>query len=84
MKDVKYFQQFQKELLSNIDLQREFKEDPVKLAKTSPKQHKRLTNIWPRMACIGEVTSGTEVTKNSQCVEYIYNFMKLRTIWHLI
>lgn len=46
------------------------------LAKTNPRQHKRLIKIWPRMACIGDVTSGTEVTKNSQCVEYIYNFMK--------
>ncbi len=46
------------------------------LAKTNPIQHKRLIKIWPRMACIGDVTSGTEVTKNSQCVEYIYNFMK--------
>lgn len=46
------------------------------LAKTNPIQHKRLTKIWPRMACIGDVTSGTEVTKNSRCVEYIYNLMK--------
>lgn len=46
------------------------------LAKTNSRQHKRLVKIWPRMACIGDVTSGTEVTKNSQCVEYIYNFMK--------
>lgn len=45
------------------------------LAKTNSRQHKRLTKIWPRMACIGDVTSGTEVTKNSECVEYIYNFM---------
>ena len=28
------------------------------------------------MACIADVTSGTEVTKNSHCVEYISNFMK--------
>ena len=46
------------------------------LAKTNHRQHKRLIKIWPRMACIGDVTSGTEVTNNSQCVEYIYNFMK--------
>lgn len=46
------------------------------LAKTNNRQHKRLINIWPRIACIGDVTSGTEVTKNSQCVEYIYYFLK--------
>lgn len=46
------------------------------LAKTNSRQHKRLIKIWPRIACIGDVTSGTEVTKNSQCVEYISNFIK--------
>jgi hypothetical protein len=28
------------------------------------------------MACIGDMSTGTEVTNNAQCVEYIYNFMK--------
>ena len=46
------------------------------LAKTNARQHKRLIKTWPRMACIGDMTTGTEVTANSQCIEYIYDLLK--------
>lgn len=46
------------------------------LVKTNNSQHRRLTKIWPRIACVGNVTSGTQVSENSDCVKYLYEFMK--------
>ena len=41
------------------------------VASTTPFQHKQLIEYWPRIACIGTVTSGTEVKSNSDCVTYL-------------
>lgn len=46
------------------------------IAKTSPSQHNQLKKIWPRIACVGTVTSGTEVTRNADCVNYLYRFLQ--------
>lgn len=46
------------------------------IANTSSAQHKEITKLWPRMACVGTVTSGTEVKRNSDCVEYLNDFLK--------
>lgn len=48
------------------------------LAKTNPIKHRRLTKMWPRLACIGTVTSGTDVEENAHCTQYIYEFMSQR------
>lgn len=45
-------------------------------AKTTPSQHKRIIKTWPRVACIGRVSSGTEISKNADCVSYLNNFLK--------
>lgn len=40
-------------------------------ARTNRLQHKRISKIWPRIACIGKTTTGTEITKNYDCVLYL-------------
>lgn len=44
-------------------------------ANTSHAQHNALTETWPRIACIGNVTSGTEVKRSSDCVNYLHDFL---------
>lgn len=46
------------------------------IAKTSPSQHAELTAFWPRVACVGTVTSGTEVKRNADCVSYLHKFLR--------
>ncbi len=39
-------------------------------AKTTSYQHGLISSTWPRVACIGTVTSGTEVKRYADCVSY--------------
>lgn len=34
-------------------------------------EHRRLRKIWPRIACIGRVASGTEVERDAKCVYFV-------------
>ncbi len=45
------------------------------LANTTTEQHNILIKTWPRIACIGKVTSGTEVKHAADCVEYLHDFL---------
>lgn len=40
-------------------------------AKTSYWENKHLMKSWPRIACYGTVTSGTEVKRQSDCVKHL-------------
>lgn len=40
-------------------------------ARTSRAEHERLIETWPRAACIGPVSAGTEVKANADCVAYV-------------
>lgn len=45
------------------------------LSKTSYAQHELLKVTWPRIACIGKVSSGTEVKAQADCVSYLHTFL---------
>ncbi|WP_447780311.1 hypothetical protein [Aeromonas veronii] len=45
------------------------------LSKTTDAQHKLLNMTWPRIACIGKVSSGTEVKLEADCVKYLHDFL---------
>lgn len=46
------------------------------LSKTTSAQHKLLNTMWPRIACIGSVSSGTQVKLEADCVKYIHDFLE--------
>ncbi|MGX1086120.1 hypothetical protein [Pseudomonas sp. AP3_22 TE3818] len=41
------------------------------IARTNVLDHRKLQDIWPSLACIGTVTSGTEVKRSADCVRFI-------------
>lgn len=45
------------------------------VAKVSGKKNDEITRVWPRLACIGVVSSGTELQKEAECVEYVSYFI---------
>lgn len=46
------------------------------VAKTTMVTHRKLQKLWPPLACIGTVTSGTEVKSNADCVQYVADRLK--------
>lgn len=40
-------------------------------AKTTICKHREISKTWPRVACIGSVTSGTEVKRYADCISYL-------------
>lgn len=46
------------------------------VAKTSRATHRELEKLWPPLACIGTVTSGTEVKSNADCVQFVADRLK--------
>ncbi len=45
-------------------------------AETNWFQHKNLSKTWPRISCIGKVTSGTEVKRYQDCIYYVEDLLK--------
>ncbi len=46
------------------------------VAKTSKVMHREIEKLWPPLACIGTVTSGTEVKSNADCVQFVADQLK--------
>lgn len=46
------------------------------IAKTTWYQHRNLSKMWPRISCIGRVTSGTEVKQYQDCIYYIEELLE--------
>lgn len=45
-------------------------------AKTTTYQHDEISKTWPRVACIGNVTSGTEVKRNADCISHLEELLR--------
>jgi hypothetical protein len=45
------------------------------VATTTSGENKRLAETWPRLGCIGQATSGSQVHEEAMCVEYIRDFI---------
>lgn len=41
------------------------------IARTNIWGHRKLQEIWPPLGCVGTVTSGTEVARSSDCIQFI-------------
>jgi hypothetical protein len=46
------------------------------VAKTTWISHEELQRVWPRLGCVGTVTSGTEVKRSADCTEFVAEQLK--------
>lgn len=46
------------------------------VAKTTWISHEELQRVWPRLGCVGTVTSGTEVKRSADCTMFLADQLK--------